>query len=91
MERKTAVRFASKIDRAGRVVIPVKIREELGLKAGATVMIETGPAGCIVLEPRTSILRGAQDYFRSLAPESEVWTEEVIKERRRDAQREIED
>jgi len=91
MAKKAAARYNGKIDRAGRVVIPVKIRERLGMKPGAAVTITAGSDGRIVLEPRASLLRAAQDYFRSLAPESEVWSDELIQERRREAQREIED
>jgi hypothetical protein len=45
----------------------------------------------IVLKPALAVLREAQDYFRSIAPASVLWSEELIAERREEARREVED
>jgi AbrB family looped-hinge helix DNA binding protein len=91
MARKSAMRYTSKVDNAGRVVIPARIREKFGVKPGDAVTITAGPSGRITVEPRLAVLKEAQDYFRGLAPESELWSEELIAERRREARREAED
>jgi hypothetical protein len=36
-------------------------------------------------------VREAQEYFCGLAPATEVWSDELIAERRQEARREIED
>jgi hypothetical protein len=36
-------------------------------------------------------VREAQEYFRKLAPEDELWSDELLAERRREARREYED
>jgi hypothetical protein len=61
------------------------------VKPGDAVTITAGPSGRITVEPRLAVLKEAQDYFRSLAPESELWSEELIAERRQEARREAED
>ena len=78
--------YVAKVDAAGRVLIPRELREQLGVKPGATVTI-TPVHGRIVLEPRLSILSEAQAYFRALAPETDVWSNELLAERRRGARR----
>jgi AbrB family looped-hinge helix DNA binding protein len=91
MARSPALRYTGKMDKAGRVVIPVEIREKARLQPGATLTITAGPSGRIVLEPTATILREAQDYFLSLRPADELWSDEVLAERRLEARREIQD
>jgi hypothetical protein len=43
------------------------------------------------LEPTLAVLREAQEYFLSLGPGDELWSDEVLAERRLEARREIED
>jgi AbrB family looped-hinge helix DNA binding protein len=88
---KTGARYKGKVDSAGRVLIPAPLREKLGVQPGATVSITEGRAGRIVLESRVAAVRVAQAYFCSLAPETEVWSDELIAERREESHREIED
>jgi AbrB family looped-hinge helix DNA binding protein len=91
MARKATARFKARVDGMGRVLIPAEIRKRLGMKPGATVTITEGPSGRIVLEPALTLLREAQEYFRSIAPASVLWSDELIAERRKEAQREVED
>jgi AbrB family looped-hinge helix DNA binding protein len=90
MARTASIRYTAKVDQAGRVVIPVEIREKADLQPGATLTITAGPSGRIVLEPTLAVLREAQDYFLSLGPADELWSDEVLAERRLEARREIE-
>jgi AbrB family looped-hinge helix DNA binding protein len=91
MARKATVRYKTRVDGTGRVLIPAEIRKRLGMKPGATVTITEGPSGRVVLEPALALLREAQEYFRSIAPASVLWSDELIAERRKEAQREVED
>jgi AbrB family looped-hinge helix DNA binding protein len=90
MARKAGARYKGKVDSAGRVLIPAPLRERLGVQPGATVSITEGRAGRIVLESTMAAVREAQEYFCSLAPPNEVWSDELIAERRQEARREIE-
>ena len=91
MARNLAVRYTGKVDKAGRVVIPAEIRAKAHLQAGATVTITAGASGRIVLEPTLAIVREAQEYFLSLGPADELWSDELLAARRLEARREIED
>jgi AbrB family looped-hinge helix DNA binding protein len=91
MARKATVRYKARVDGTGRVLIPAVLRKRLGMKPGATVTITEGPSGRIVLEPAMALLREAQEYFRSIAPASVLWSDELIAERRKEARREVED
>jgi AbrB family looped-hinge helix DNA binding protein len=91
MAREGAVRYKSKMDSAGRVLIPAALRERMGVKPGATVTITADQAGRILLESRSAAVRAAQEYFCGLAPDSEIWSDELIAERRREARRETAD
>ncbi|MCX6626446.1 MAG: AbrB/MazE/SpoVT family DNA-binding domain-containing protein [Candidatus Solibacter sp.] len=91
MARNLAVRYMGKVDKAGRVVIPAEIRAKAHLQPGATVTITVGASGRVVLEPTLAIVREAQEYFLSLGPADELWSDELLAERRLEARREIED
>jgi AbrB family looped-hinge helix DNA binding protein len=91
MARNLAVRYTGKVDKAGRVVIPAEIRAKAHLQPGATVTITAGASGRIVLQPTLDIVREAQEYFLSLGPADELWSDELLAERRLEARREIED
>ena len=91
MARQATARYKAKIDGAGRVLIPAEIRKRLGMKPGATVTITEGPSGRIVIEPALALLREAQEYFRSIAPASVLWSEELVAERRKETRGEVED
>jgi AbrB family looped-hinge helix DNA binding protein len=91
MARSAAVHYTGRVDKAGRIVIPAEIRAKAHLQPGATVSITAGASGRIVLEPTLAIVREAQQYFRSLGPAEESWSDELLAERRREARRECED
>ena len=91
MTRKAGARYTGKVDSAGRVLIPAPLREKLGVQPGATVSFTEGRAGRIVLESRMAAVLEAQEYFCGLAPPTEVWSDELIAERREEARREVED
>lgn len=91
MGRNLTARYTGKVDKAGRVVIPAEIRANAHLRPGATVTITTDASGSIVLKPTLEILHEAQEYFLSLGPADEIWSDELLAERRMEARREIED
>ena len=91
MARKTAARYRARLDSAGRVLIPAPLREKLGVQPGAMVSITQGRSGRIVLESRLAAVRQAQEYFCGIAPPTELWSEQLIAERRQEARRDAED
>jgi AbrB family looped-hinge helix DNA binding protein len=49
-----AIRIMAKVDKFGRIVIPKKIRQELGIRDNSAVFIETGANG-LLLKPEKSV------------------------------------
>jgi AbrB family looped-hinge helix DNA binding protein len=81
--------FRSKLTGAGRIVIPVAIRERLGLEDGTEFVLSVDDEG-IRLRPLDLAIERAQDYFSSLGPSDSPASEELIRERRQEAKNEDE-
>ncbi|MCJ2136796.1 AbrB/MazE/SpoVT family DNA-binding domain-containing protein [Methylobacterium sp. J-026] len=76
-----------KIDADGTLVIPADFRRELGLSAGDTVMVELAEDGLRV-RSLSAAVRAAQAIVRSFAPTDRSLADELIAERRSEAERE---
>jgi len=76
-----------KVDGSGRVLLPATLRKQLGLKRGSELLIHLEKEG-VLLRTRSQALRRAQEYFSKLRPKGKLWSEELIRERRREALRE---
>ena len=72
----------------GRIVIPVEMRRELELEPGETLMARV-EAGRLVLERREEILERLRGEVRGRRRKRGSAVDELIAERRADAQREI--
>jgi AbrB family looped-hinge helix DNA binding protein len=70
----------------GRVVLPASIRRTLGLEEGAELLARVEGDG-IVLEPRGAALRRLRGFFAAVPAERRL-VDELLDERRRDAERE---
>lgn len=79
--------ISMKMSEGGRVVIPVEIRRELGLKDGDTVMWELGD-GEARLTTKAARIKRAQALVRKHVPPGVSLSAELIAERRREARRE---
>lgn len=73
-----------KMSEGGRVVIPVEIRQSLGLKEGDAVLFELRD-GEAVITTRTARIRRAQEMVRQYVPAGTSLVEELIAERRQEA------
>jgi DNA-binding transcriptional regulator/RsmH inhibitor MraZ len=80
--------FTVKLDGSGRILLPAKIRKQLKLEKGA-VVIGRLEKEQLILWTRAQALRKAQEYFSQFRPKGVLWSEELIKDRRREARREL--
>jgi AbrB family looped-hinge helix DNA binding protein len=71
----------------GRLQIPARVRRELGLKDGDAVIMETADGELRVRPYREAIAR-AQAIVRKYIPAGASLSEELIAERRAEAERE---
>jgi AbrB family looped-hinge helix DNA binding protein len=71
----------------GRVVIPAALREALGLKEGDVLFARLEGGEIKLLTPKAAMLR-AQAIVRQFVPEGVSLADELIADRRREAERE---
>jgi AbrB family looped-hinge helix DNA binding protein len=70
----------------GRLVVPVELRRELGLKDGTELAIRSDGRR-LILEPRSEVLRRLRRRFAQL-PDDVSLADELVAERRIEARRE---
>ena len=64
------------------MLIPARVRQRHGLQPGSVVIVNDTATGAISLTPQRSAVRAAQAYFSKLRRGDELWSEELIQERR---------
>jgi AbrB family looped-hinge helix DNA binding protein len=80
-----------KINQNGRIVIPAAIRQEMGLKAGESLLMEVED-GVLRIESHRARIRRIQEEFKKIIPPGEMlMSDELIAERREEARREEEE
>jgi AbrB family looped-hinge helix DNA binding protein len=82
--------FTISVDKVGRILIPARIRRELSLKSGATIVLLMD-GGKIQISTPAMALKEAQDRIARLVPRNVSLADELIAERRAEARRESED
>ncbi|WP_082513104.1 AbrB/MazE/SpoVT family DNA-binding domain-containing protein [Methylobacterium sp. Leaf125] len=78
---------AVKIIDGGKLIIPAAFRRKLGIDTGDTVVIELGEDGLHV-RSLSSAVRRAQDIVREFVPDDVSLADELIAERRVEAEHE---
>jgi len=79
------MRVIAKMDKFGRILVPQKVRLDLGLKPGADVIFSYNKAGRTVeLSTRQQAVKAAQAEFAKYNPNRERWSEEILRDRRRE-------
>jgi AbrB family looped-hinge helix DNA binding protein len=78
----------TKISEGRRVAIPADLCERYGIAPGDPVVLEPSESG-IVMRPMHAVIREVQAYFADAAPPSVVLSEELLRDRLAEAEREI--
>jgi AbrB family looped-hinge helix DNA binding protein len=76
-----------KVEKSGRILIPAVIRQQLNLKEGTEVILRVDETG-IRIDTREQALARIRKELRRYIPEGRVLSEELIQERRAEAERE---
>ena len=74
-----------KVVEGGRIIVPAEFRRTLGLAKGDTVLMELH-GDELRVRPARSALRRIQAKYRSLAPAEGLVSDELIVERRAEAE-----
>jgi bifunctional DNA-binding transcriptional regulator/antitoxin component of YhaV-PrlF toxin-antitoxin module len=83
------MRAIAKMDKFGRILVPRKVRLDLGLEPGAEVIFSYNKAGRTVeLSTRRQAMKAAQAEFAKYNPNRERWSEEILQDRRRELEAE---
>ena len=78
----------ARLDKAGRLLIPAKLRSELKLGPGDPVVLET-KGDELLVRPYNQAIREAQAIIRKYIPDRDrSLVDELIAERRKEAERE---
>jgi len=77
----------TRVTQGGRIVIPADMRKRLGIEIGETVNIEENGDSFKVTTSRAA-LRRIQNSFKGLLPEGLSVVDELIADRRREAENE---
>ena len=79
------VAIKGKVVEGGRVILPAAFRKSLGLAKGDTVLMELHGEE-VRLRPARSALRRLQEKLRDYAPEDGSVSDELIADRRQEAE-----
>jgi bifunctional DNA-binding transcriptional regulator/antitoxin component of YhaV-PrlF toxin-antitoxin module len=82
--------FTVKVDGSGRILLPAKVRKQMNLRKD-TQLIARLEKQKLVLNTRAEALRQVQEFFSRRRPAGVLWSDEIIKDRRREARRELDD
>jgi bifunctional DNA-binding transcriptional regulator/antitoxin component of YhaV-PrlF toxin-antitoxin module len=82
--------FTVKVHGSGRILLPAKVRKQMNLRKDSELIARLEKQQ-LVLNTRAEALRRAQEFFSKLRPAGVLWSDEIIKDRRREARRERED
>lgn len=79
--------FRARLDDSGRIVLPAELRTELGVRRGDELLIVRDAAGVHVETPAQASA-AMRAYYKSLIPADVSLADELIAERRAEAERE---
>ena len=77
----------TKLDSAGRLLVPSELRESLDLKPGTNVVLHVENGELHIVSQR-EVMRKAQALLRRYVPEGVSLVDELIAERRRETAKE---
>lgn len=75
------------VDGSGRILLPAEVRKELDLSKGSTLILNVRDDG-LMLTTRAQAIQRAQEFCSRLKPRKILASEELIRDRRREARRE---
>jgi bifunctional DNA-binding transcriptional regulator/antitoxin component of YhaV-PrlF toxin-antitoxin module len=77
----------TKMGEGRRIAIPAELCQQYGIEPGDPVVLEPSATG-IIMRPLAVVIREVQAFFADAAPPEAVLSEELIRNRREEAERE---
>lgn len=85
--REAMASYTVQVGARGRLVLPAATRDRLGLKAGDRMVLTVEPDGSVRLRTFADVARATKGIFADIQPHRRL-SDELIRERRREARRE---
>jgi AbrB family looped-hinge helix DNA binding protein len=82
-------RIAVRVEKSGRILIPAAIRRKLGLVDGESQLLLDIDETPVQVTTRDQAIKRMQKTLAKYRKPGEVWSEELIQERRLEAKREM--
>ena len=76
--------FTARIEKSGRIVIPAAVRNQFGLREGATVVLRIDTDGLCLVGTRKQALDRVQKRLSRFVGPGRILSEELIEDRRRE-------
>jgi AbrB family looped-hinge helix DNA binding protein len=86
--RGTLMRYEVQLGNRGRLVLPAKVRQELGLHPKDRLVLTVEESGELRLVSLRHQVERCMGMFKGIGPPGKLVSEELIAERRREARRE---
>jgi AbrB family looped-hinge helix DNA binding protein len=84
--------FNAKLNENGRIVIPVAVREQMGLKPGDALVMEIDSDGILRIESHHAHIRRIQQEFTQPAePERTPASQQLVEDREEEATHQMEE
>ena len=87
---KDILHASTRLSNNGRIVIPAEIREAMGLKPGETLLLRL-EGDVLQIESQQMRIRRIQESLQRLIPPGRPLSDELIADRREEAQQEMEE
>jgi AbrB family looped-hinge helix DNA binding protein len=78
-----------RVEKSGRVLIPVSVRRQLGLKEGESDLLLFIDEDPVRVGTRAQVVARLQAAAAKYGKPDELWSEELMADRRREAEREF--
>ena len=75
-----------KVDTSGRVVLPAEMRHKNHIAGGDTILVVKDAQG-LHIKTRDQVIKETQAYYAKLAPADVMLSEELLKDRRLEIER----
>jgi AbrB family looped-hinge helix DNA binding protein len=82
--------YTARLEKSGRILIPVAVRRQLGLSEGSQVIVKVEESGALQVSSRSQAVAKVREEIRKYIPAGQDLAEELIRDRRAEVEREDE-
>lgn len=83
--------YTTRLEKSGRILIPVVVRRRLGLSEGSQVLVKVEESGALQVTSRSQALAKVREEIRKYIPAGQDLAGELIRDRRAEVEREREE